>query len=92
NATWEYITMGSALYDLLFSATIDSNLNLQKPHKLVDTLVLSFGRGLGHVDFITFDTELINKAGPKPYRDVAVYELSDYLKNYLGKVDGSFKN
>ncbi len=89
NAEWETATLSSALYDLLISAAKDSISN--SGGHLQDALVLSFARGHKYVHFVTSDEKLAKRVGKKPFPDVEVYELSDYLRDILAKATGSNK-
>lgn len=91
NAEWETVTLSSALYDLFVSVAKESTSASGGPLQLQDAMVLSFARGHQYAHFITSDTELVKRAGAKPYPDVEVCELSNYLGTVFASVTGSNK-
>lgn len=87
---WRTAALSSVLYNLFITAALDAN-DQGRNVKLQDAMVLFFARGQGYVDFITSDERLVTEAGPKPYPDVGVHHVSDYLRRQLKTATGSHR-
>ncbi len=88
---WKTLTLCGVLTDLLLDAAIGSTLESSTPLGFQDALVLYFARGHQFVHFVTSDKEFIKRLKGenkeqeivKPFPDVEVRELSEYLDKIL---------
>ena len=87
---WDTVKLFGAIYDILVSAASESSGRDGRQLPLRDGLILSFTRGHKYIRFLTTDEEFVERTGNKPYPDVEVQLLKDFIDKDMKHVTGEF--